>query len=244
MQDEAIARFFQEIGIWRLFQKFGMRPHIGEEIQIVNQAEWESLDSQYYDGNQLRNGLFFIYDYCGKDEVQNLRLYLLDSKVSGGKRKRNYAKTHGKNDVSVNIEIASQGKFVEECDKQLFTRLLQCYRHLHPKQRSYTGSIRVGGKYVQIPYVGFSRLSQKEFDWHYATVVQTELDCSYEEVRKRAFKKAKISSVPEFNKLAKRENSGEPVIPMRYPPTRTKHDHSLANPKAHQKSSGIRELLR
>ena len=63
---------------------------------------------QYYDGNQLRNGLFFIYDYCGKDEVQDLRLYLLDSKVSG-KRKRNYAKTHGKNDVSVEIEIASQG---------------------------------------------------------------------------------------------------------------------------------------
>ena len=29
LQDEAIARFFQEIGIWMLFQKLGMRPHIG-----------------------------------------------------------------------------------------------------------------------------------------------------------------------------------------------------------------------
>ena len=156
LQDEAIARYFQEIGIWMLFQKLGMRPHIGQEIQVVTQAEWESLDSQHYDGNQLRKGLFLIYDYCGKDEVQNLRLYLLDSKVSGGKRKRNYAKTHGKNDVSVEIEIASRGKFFEDCDKQLFTRLLQCYRHLHPEQRSYMGSIRVGGKYVQIPYYGFS----------------------------------------------------------------------------------------
>ena len=73
-----------------------------------------------------------------------------------------------------------------------------------------------------------------------------EANCSYEELRKRAFKRAKINNVPEFNKIAKRENSGEAVVPMRYPPTRTKHDHSLANPKSTSTKSSVvsRELLK
>ena len=229
-QDEALARIFQEIGCWLLFVKLGIRPHVSQEISFVTPAEWEGLDSKHWASNQLRYGLFIEYDFRGTATVQDIRLHYLDSKVSGASKKRKYDRTHGAKDQNVNIEIARNGTFTDPTDKQLFTRLVESYKHLFPTTRFYTGDIMIGGKFAEIPVYVFSRLGMPEFDQYFAVLDQTGARNSYKVVRDSAFKKANVKKATKTTKSFKDICYGRvpegAVQPTRYPPAKVRHDQS------------------
>ena len=96
---EELLRLFQEIGLDAF--PLGMRPHIARNTGCHSSRV--GITRLNTDSNQLRKGLFLIYDYCGK-MIHGCTFWIQVS----GRAFSQLAKTQG-NDVSVEIEIASRG---------------------------------------------------------------------------------------------------------------------------------------
>jgi hypothetical protein len=61
---------------------------------------------------------------------------ILDSKVGGASRIRNFKKTTGKDNRSVTVHVCQSGQWFDPTDEKLFKRMLASYQYLHPERTS------------------------------------------------------------------------------------------------------------
>lgn len=92
----ACARFVQFIFFWALTQKYQIRPHMCDEVSVVTQAQFDALQPERWNGQELTHGLWVIYKQSG-DTLDYIKIAINDSKVnrtnaSGQRNQANYKK--------------------------------------------------------------------------------------------------------------------------------------------------------
>jgi hypothetical protein len=94
------ARLFWLLGAIRINERFAPRDSIVDEIRVMDDAFWKSIQPDKNHQKELRTGLSFIYEPFG-----TIKLVLAQSKVTGADREANSSKFNKK-----------------KCEIQLFTR--------------------------------------------------------------------------------------------------------------------------
>lgn len=152
------ARWVQVLGIWRLYERFGFRIHMCEQIHFVTTRQWLELPDMY--------GVFIEYG-------ESVIVHIKDSKVL--KRKKS---------PGVHVVVCDHGKWLNPSDKELFGKMYESYKTLFPEPRSYTGNLKKG-TWQEIPVYVWSTPVMPEYDEHFA--VFTHSGATYVEARNKAF---------------------------------------------------------
>jgi hypothetical protein len=244
---EARARWIQCFGIWKLFERLGPRVHQVHAINFVTKEQWDSLDSSHWD-HQMRYGIFIVVGYRGKTEMQDVTIHILDTKKgagAGNKRKRDAKKTSGAKDVSVTIEVAAHGNWLNcATDKQLFTRMYEkSFLVLHPETRHYTANISGDDCWREVPVYVWSLPTMQIYNPKYLVFNQSgPRTDTYKEALENEFKRQRINSGWQPTKkqayeldpnikpssFAKLSKEGMVEDATKYPPLASMYDDTLS----------------
>ena len=254
------GRAYWLIGASRLNERFAARDAILDQIRVMNQPFWDSIQPDDNNGKELRCGLTFITEYF-QGTLRKCKLVMAQSKVCGSGTDANIAKFN-KNKYEVELYTVGGGFHAEFASLESTTLRFLDAAHIvsgPAANRKYTIQVKnLNGMWMDMTATHvptpannanqkyFAQLPQEKGNRRPFNELFEKFHNDYLAIRNANAKEGKERKKFSANEISKEHKNAirELGIKMCYmPPKQTTYDHTLSTPYATNSNVRIREIF-